>query len=173
MSRFIVNHTQTRTTLFFISTVFLRLINKIYIWVFHICFVDGNLVTWRSKKQKIVALSSTEVEFRGMEKGLCELLQIKRLLSEIGFGPDSAMILYCNNKAAIEISHNLFQHDRTKHIEIYRHFIIQNLEEWVNKFYFVRLEDQLADLLTKAILKISFCPVKKPTYWYTHKGSFQ
>ena len=37
-------------------------------------FVGGNLVTWRSKKQKVVALSSTEVEFRGMAKRLCELL---------------------------------------------------------------------------------------------------
>jgi len=37
-------------------------------------FVGGNLVTWRSKKQKVVALSSAEAEFRGMAKGLCELL---------------------------------------------------------------------------------------------------
>ena len=48
-------------------------------------FVGGNLVTWRSKKQKVVALSSAEVEFRGMAKGLCELLWLKRLLIEIGF----------------------------------------------------------------------------------------
>ncbi|XP_057965251.1 secreted RxLR effector protein 161-like [Malania oleifera] len=37
-------------------------------------FVGGNIVTWRSKKQKVVALSSAEAEFRGMAKGLCELL---------------------------------------------------------------------------------------------------
>ena len=37
-------------------------------------FVSGNLVTWRSKKQKVVALSNIEAKFRGMEKGLCELL---------------------------------------------------------------------------------------------------
>jgi hypothetical protein len=50
-------------------------------------FIGGNLVTWRSKKQKVVALSSAEAEFRGMAKGLCELLWLRRLLSEIGFGP--------------------------------------------------------------------------------------
>jgi hypothetical protein len=85
--------------------------------------VGGNLVTWRSKKQKVVALSSAEAEFRGMAKGLCELLWLRRLLSEIGFAPNSEMNLYCDNKAAIEISQNPIQHDRTKHIEIDRHFI--------------------------------------------------
>lgn len=44
-------------------------------------FVGGNLVTWRSKKQKVVALSSAEAEFRGMAKGLCELLWLKELLT--------------------------------------------------------------------------------------------
>jgi len=67
-------------------------------------FVGGNLVTWKSKKQKIVAFSSAEVEFRGMAKGLCELLWLKRLLMEIGFGPSMEMNLFCDNKAAIDIS---------------------------------------------------------------------
>ena len=44
-------------------------------------FVEGNLVTWRSKKLKVVALSSAEAEFIGMAKGLCELLWLRRLLS--------------------------------------------------------------------------------------------
>ncbi|KAL6327135.1 hypothetical protein AAG906_014953 [Vitis piasezkii] len=79
-------------------------------------FVGGNLVTWRSKKQKVVALSSAEAEFRGMAKGLCELLWLRRLLTEIGFAPDSEMKLFCDNKAAIDISHNPIQHDRTKPI---------------------------------------------------------
>lgn len=111
-------------------------------------FVGGNLVTWRSKKQKVVALSSAEAEFRGMSKGLCELLWLKRLLTEIG---EMEMKLFCDNKAAIEISHNPVQHDRTKHIEVDRHFIKQNLEEKIIKFPFVRSEDQLADMLTKAV----------------------
>jgi hypothetical protein len=119
-------------------------------------FVGGNLVTWRSKKQKVVALSSAEAEFRGMAKGLCELLWLRRLLSEIGFAPNSEMNLYCDNKAAIEISQNPIQHDRTKHIEIDRHFIKQNLEEKVIRFPFVRSEDQLADMLTKAVSNKNF-----------------
>jgi len=66
----------------------------------YLMFVGGNLVTWRSKKQKVVALSSAEAEFRGMVKGLCELLWIKRLLTDLGFPPNSGMELFCHNKAA-------------------------------------------------------------------------
>ncbi|RVW60435.1 Retrovirus-related Pol polyprotein from transposon RE1 [Vitis vinifera] len=112
-------------------------------------FVGGNLVTWRSKKQKVVALSSAEAEFRGMAKGLCELLWL--ILTEIGFAPDSEMKLFCDNKAAIDISHNPIQHDRTKHVEVDRHFIKQNLDAKIIQFPFVKSEDQLADILTKAV----------------------
>ena len=91
-------------------------------------FVRGNLVTWRTKKQKVVALSSAEAEFRGMAKGLCELLWLRRLLMNIGFTPSFEMNLFCDNKAAIDISHPV-QHDRTKHIEVDRHSIKQNLDK--------------------------------------------
>lgn len=50
-------------------------------------FVGGNLVAWWSKKQKVVALSSAEAEFHGMAKGLCELLWLRKLLTEVGFAP--------------------------------------------------------------------------------------
>ena len=119
-------------------------------------FVGGNLVTWRSKKQKVVALSSAEAEFRGMAKGLCELLWLRRLLAEIGFAPSSEMNLFCDNKAAIDISHNPIQHDRTKHVEVDRHFIKHNLEEKIIRFPFVKSEDQLADILTKAVSTRNF-----------------
>ena len=100
-------------------------------------FVGGNLVTWKSKKQKVVALSSAEVEFRGMTKGLCELLWLRKLLIEIGFALNNAMNIFCDNKPAIEIAHNPVQHDRTKHVEVDRHFIKQNLETKIIKFPFV------------------------------------
>ena len=74
-------------------------------------FVGVNLVTWRSKNQKVVVLSSAEAEFRGMAKGLCELLWLINLLTEVGFPPRFAMNLFYENKAAIDISHNPIQHD--------------------------------------------------------------
>ena len=74
-------------------------------------FVGGNLITWRSKKQKVVALSSVRAKFKGMTKGLCEFLWLRNLLTKIGFAPTSEINLFCDNKATIDISHNLVQHD--------------------------------------------------------------
>ena len=71
----------------------------------------------------MVALSSAKAEFRGMVKGICELIWLKRLLIEIGFAPSSEMDLFCDNKATIDIAHNPVQHDRTKHVEVDRNSI--------------------------------------------------
>lgn len=85
--------------------------------------VGENLVTWRSKKHSIVARSSAEAEYRSMENGVCEMIWLSQLLQELGLSTPKPMSLYCDNKAAINIAHNLVQHDRIKHIEVDRHFI--------------------------------------------------
>ncbi|KAK1418159.1 hypothetical protein QVD17_27298 [Tagetes erecta] len=113
--------------------------------------VGGNLVTWRSKKQKVVALSSAEAEFQGIARGLAEVLWIRKLLTEIGFPQTEAIKIMCDNKAAIQISENPVQHDRTKHVEVDRHFIKEKIEAKIIELPFVRSEDQLADILTKAV----------------------
>ncbi|KAL0416651.1 UNVERIFIED_CONTAM: Retrovirus-related Pol polyprotein from transposon RE1 [Sesamum latifolium] len=119
-------------------------------------FVEGNLVTWKSKKQKVVARSSAEAEFRGMAQGICELLWIKRVLSDLRIEHAKPMNLYCDNKAAIEIAQNPVQHDRTKHVEVDRHFIKEKLDHKVIQFSFVKSEDQVADILTKTVSRKAF-----------------
>ena len=119
-------------------------------------FVGGNLVTWKSKKQKVVARSSAEAEYRGMAHGVCELLWLKNVLQDLGVKPKCAMQLYCDNKAAIDISQNPVQHDRTKHVEVDRHFIKEKLDAKIISFPFVPTEEQLADILTKGVSKKAF-----------------
>lgn len=91
-------------------------------------FVGGNLVTWRSKKQYVVARSSAEAEFRSMANGICELLWLKMLLFKVDFPIKGPMRLYCDNKAAISITHDPVQYDRTKHVEVDCHFIKDHLK---------------------------------------------
>ncbi|GKD28902.1 putative RNA-directed DNA polymerase [Tanacetum coccineum] len=113
--------------------------------------VGGNLVTWRSKKQKVVALSSAEAKFCGITRGIAKVLWVRKLLAEIGYPPQESSKVLSNNKTAIQISENPVQHDQTKHIEVDRHFIKEKLEAKIITLLFVRSEDQLANILIKAI----------------------
>ncbi|WJZ86542.1 hypothetical protein VitviT2T_005989 [Vitis vinifera] len=76
-------------------------------------FVGGNFVTWKSKKQNVVAHSSAEAEFRGMTLGLCEALWLRLLLQDLGYLSQQPIRLFCDNKAACDIAYNPVQHDRT------------------------------------------------------------
>lgn len=66
------------------------------------------------------------------------------------------MRLYCDNKAAISIAHNLVQHDRTKHVEIDRHFIKEKLEGGIICMPFIPSAQQIADILTKGLFRQNF-----------------
>ncbi|RVX19578.1 Copia protein [Vitis vinifera] len=84
------------------------------------------------------------IKFRAIAQGLCELLWLKIILDDLRIKWDGPMKLYCDNKSAINIAHNPIQHDRTKHIEIDRHFIKEKLEEGVVCMSYVPSEHQLA-----------------------------
>ncbi|RVW90647.1 Retrovirus-related Pol polyprotein from transposon RE1 [Vitis vinifera] len=81
-------------------------------------FVWGNLVTWRSKKQSVVARSSAEAEYRALAQGICEGIWIKRVLSELGQTSSSPILMMCDNQAAISIAKNLVHHDRTNTLRL-------------------------------------------------------
>ena len=76
--------------------------------------VEENLIIWKSKKQKVVTLSSAEVEFLGIPKGITEIMWLKKLLDELNFPQRKACRFFCDYIAAISISRNPMQHDHTK-----------------------------------------------------------
>ena len=86
--------------------------------------MGGNFVTWRSKKQPIVTQASAKAEFRALAQGICEVLWLKKLWLE----PKGPATIHCDNKAAIYVAHNQIQQDRTKHVEVDRHFIREKIE---------------------------------------------
>lgn len=107
-----------------------------------------------------------------MAFGVCELLWLRNLLKDLRAGSKEAMKLYCDNTSAIEIAHNPVQHDRTKHVEIDRHFIKEKIDAGIRTFPFVKSEEQLADVLTKdvasnvfddSLCKLGMCNIHAPT----------
>ena len=109
------------------------------------------MTTWRSKKQSVVARSSAEAEFRALAHGVCEAMWIKRVLEELQVPITAPIRIYCDNKAAISIAHNPVLHDRTKHIEVDKHFIREKIEGGVICIPYIPTDQQVADILTKGL----------------------
>ena len=72
-------------------------------------------------------------------------------MKDLGYPLRQPIQLYCDNQAACDIAHNPVQHDRTKHVEVDRFFIKEKLDEEILELSKIRSEDQLADMLTKAV----------------------
>ncbi|KAL8148727.1 hypothetical protein AgCh_005914 [Apium graveolens] len=119
-------------------------------------YVGGNLVTWRSKKQSIVARSSAEAEFRAIALGVCEALWLKRILEELRMTSKPTINMFCDNQAALSIARNPVHHDRTKHIEIDRHFIKEKIDKGIINILYIPTRSQIADMLTKALSRQPF-----------------
>jgi hypothetical protein len=125
----------------------------------HCAFVGGNLISWRNKKQNVVARSTVEVEYCAMTLGVSEGMWLQRLLLELGLSEKKFIMLYCDNKAAINIANNPIHYDRTKHVEIDRHFIKEKLDSGEICLPFVRATEQLADVFTKRLHTAKFSNV--------------
>ena len=114
-------------------------------------FIRGNLISWKSKKQDVVARSSAEAEYQAMALATCELIWLKHLLQELRFRNDEQMKLTCDNQAALHISSNPVVHERTKHIEVDCHFLIKKIASGCMTTNFVNSNDQLAGIFTKSL----------------------
>ncbi|CAN1170240.1 Retrovirus-related Pol polyprotein from transposon TNT 1-94 [Linum perenne] len=119
-------------------------------------FVGGNLVTWRSKKQSVVARSSAEAEFRALALGVCEVTWISRILKELRLSISKPIRIYSDSKAAVAIAHNPVLHDRTKHVEVDKHFIKEKIDGGEVCLPYISTTDQIADILTKGLYKSQF-----------------
>ncbi|MCO5592024.1 hypothetical protein L7F22_046018 [Adiantum nelumboides] len=108
-------------------------------------------VTWSSKKQPTIALSSTEVEYRGAAIAACEVAWLEMLLQDLEIQVQDPVVIYCDNLSSIQLARNPVFHAHTKHIEVHYHFIRERvLDDGIDLAY-ISTEDQAANLFTKAL----------------------
>ncbi|RVW40871.1 Retrovirus-related Pol polyprotein from transposon RE2 [Vitis vinifera] len=109
-------------------------------------FIGGNLISWKSEKQDVMARSSAEAEYRAMALATYELIWLKHLLQELRFGKDEQMKFIRDNQAALHIAPNPVFHERTKHIEVDCHFIREKIASGCVATSFVNSNYQLVDI---------------------------
>lgn len=112
--------------------------------------VSGGPVSWTSRVQKTVALSSVEAEYMALSTATQEALHIKQLLESVEINVNG-VVLYCDNQGAIKLAANAQYHPRTKHIDIRYHFIRQYVDSGVILLKWVDTKAMLADQFTKPL----------------------
>jgi hypothetical protein len=108
-------------------------------------------ISWSSKKQPIVTLSSTEAKYRSATIVACEVVWLQKLLSDLGQLVDAFVVIYCDNINNILLANNSIYHARTKHIEVHYHFIREKVLAKEIDLIHVNTEYQVADIFTKAL----------------------
>ncbi|GJV86048.1 copia protein [Tanacetum coccineum] len=118
-------------------------------------FMGCCLISWVSKKQTALAISTTKAEYVFAGKACQQALWMKQALIDYDIKLDDIPIL-CDNKGAIDLSKNPALHSRTKYIEIRQHFLRDNVQKRNITIEKVAFEDNIADILTKPLKREPF-----------------
>ena len=116
-------------------------------------------MSWSSKKQNSIALSTVEAEYVAADACYAQLLWMKQTLKD--FGCEITKIpLLCDNESAIKLANNPVNHSRTKHIYIRHHFLRDHEAKGDIAIHHASTEKQLADIFTKPLDESRFCALR-------------
>jgi hypothetical protein len=116
-------------------------------------------VSWSSKKQTSVALSTVEAEYIAIGQCCAQLLWMRQTLQDFGYNLSKVPLL-CDNESAIRMADNPVEHSRTKHIDIRHHFLRDHQQKGYIEVYHINTENQLADIFTKPLDEKRFCRLR-------------
>ncbi|CAI7881553.1 unnamed protein product [Closterium sp. NIES-54] len=116
----------------------------------YVCLFGGGAVSWRSKKQNEVGLSSCETEYMALHHEVKEVVWLWRLLEEIGVCQREPTMMFCDNESAVKLAKNACLHGLTKNIRPKWHWVRRLLDKEV-RLEIVKTQQQAADILTKRL----------------------
>ncbi|KAF2285863.1 hypothetical protein GH714_008480 [Hevea brasiliensis] len=123
--------------------------------------LGSGAVSWSSKKQQIVTLSTTEAEFIAATSCSCQAIWLRRILKDLKFKQQGATTIYCDSNSVIKLSKNPILYGRSKHIDVKFHFLRDLTKDGVIDIVYCRSEEQVADLFTKPLKMASFVKLRK------------
>ena len=114
----------------------------------------GPLISWKSKKQKVVALSSCEAEYMALTFAIQEAKFLRQLLCDMTGNELDCVSLFADNQGAIALANNPVHHQRSKHIDIRYHFIRSEIQTGIINLQYISSENNVADVFTKPASKL-------------------
>jgi hypothetical protein len=123
--------------------------------------IGSSAVCWSSKKQPIVTLSTTEAEFVSAASSACQCIWLRNVLNYLGVKQEGSTIINCDNSSSIKLSRNPIMHGRCKHIDVRYHFLRDLNKDGIIELKFCKSQDQLADIMTKALKVDSFSKLRE------------
>jgi hypothetical protein len=122
----------------------------------YVFLLSSGAVSWLSKKQPIVTLSTTEAEFVAAAGCASQVVWMRRVLDQLGHLQGRSTIVMCDNSSTIKLSKNPVMHGRSKHIDVRFHFLRELANDGVIELLHCGSEDQIADVMTKPLKLDSF-----------------
>ena len=113
--------------------------------------VNGDPISWASKKQRTVAQSTCEAELYAEAAAIQEVLWLRGLLKELGLHVQTGSRIFGDNQSTIAISHNGIKGERTKHVDVKYHFITETVESGAVQLKWLPTTEQQADIFTKTL----------------------
>jgi hypothetical protein len=121
------------------------------------CFSLGSaMISWGSKKQNFIALSTTEANYMTACEACTEALWIRKLISDLFDQIPESTIIHCDNQSCIRLSEYPVFHESSKHIEIKYYFIRDKVQEGEVKLEYIPTDENTTDILTKPLSRIMF-----------------
>ncbi|XP_053596508.1 uncharacterized protein LOC128668194 [Microplitis demolitor] len=113
--------------------------------------LGGAAISWKSKKQRAVSISSTEAEYRALTEATKESEYLRGLLIELNISSLSDGLIYCDNQSAIQLTTATKSHDRSKHVRIHFHYVQKAVKDQSILLLHINSDENVADILTKAL----------------------
>nr|AFP55578.1 copia-type polyprotein [Rosa rugosa] len=113
--------------------------------------LSGGAVSWSSRKQHVVTLSTTEAEYVAAAGCACQSVWMRRVLNKLGYSQCKCVTMFCDNSSTIKLSKNPVFHGRSKHIDVRFHFLRDLTKDGVVELKFYGSKEQIADILTKPL----------------------
>ena len=122
-------------------------------YAFKLCN-ESSLISWKTRKQSIVALSTCEAEYVALATATQEAKFLRKLLAELTCLPCKSVYIYVDNQGAIGLANNPIHHKRSKHNDVKYHYVRLEIQHGIVELTYVPTDNNVADVFTKPVTRV-------------------